>query len=108
MSRTESKTPLTDPQQLPEKMTEEEARAFWDTHEVSEAYLTKLEGEGEPEDLPPTRTPTASQSINLRLEANTLKRLKAMAARKQMGYQTLLKSFLTERLYEEEKREGVL
>lgn len=57
---------------------------------------------------PPKRTPTASQSINLRLEVNTLKRLKALAARKQMGYQTLLKTFLTERLYEEEKREGVL
>lgn len=107
MNRTESKTPLTDPQQIPEQMTEEEARTFWDTHEVTEAYLSKVEGEGEP-DLPPKRAPTASQSINLRLEANTLRRLKAMAARKQMGYQTLLKSFLTERLYEEEKREGVL
>jgi predicted DNA binding CopG/RHH family protein len=105
MSR-KHRQPLTDPKQVPEAMTEEEARAFWETHEVTEAYLSKAEV-NEPEGLP-KRTPTASQSINLRLEVSTLKRLKALAARKQMGYQTLLKSFLTERLYEEEKREGVL
>jgi len=42
------------------------------------------------------------------LETSTLRRLKALAARRQMGYQTLLKTFLAERLYEEEKRDGLL
>lgn len=33
---------------------------------------------------------------------------KAVAARQYIGYQTLLKQFVTERLYEEEKREGLV
>ncbi len=32
-------TPLTDPSQIPSKMTEDEARAFWDTHELTETFL---------------------------------------------------------------------
>lgn len=105
MSRPEKLVPLTDPSQIPDNMTEEEARRFWDTHEVTETFLQKAE---QADDLPATCAPTASQSINVRLETNTLKRLKELAARKQVGYQTLLKSFVTERLYEEEKREGLL
>ena len=38
----------------------------------------------------------------------TLNRLKEMAERRNVGYQTLLKTFVLERLYEEEKREGAL
>ena len=33
--------PLTDPSEVPEGMSEAEAQAFWDTHEVTEAYLEK-------------------------------------------------------------------
>ena len=31
-----------------------------------------------------------------------------LAARRNTGYQTLLKEFVVERLYEEEKREGII
>jgi len=99
------KAPLTGPEQISSNMSEARARDFWDSHEVTEEYLSKAELESS--NLPPTRTPTASQSINLRIETDTLSRLKSLAARKRMGYQTLLKTFLAERLYEEEKREGL-
>jgi len=37
-----------------------------------------------------------------------LRRVKALAARRGKGYQTLLKEFVVERLYEEERREGLI
>jgi hypothetical protein len=37
-----------------------------------------------------------------------LRRLKTLAERRDKGYQTLLKEFVVERLYEEEKREGLV
>jgi predicted DNA binding CopG/RHH family protein len=52
-------------------------------------------------------TITRTVPISLRFEEDTLERLKRLAERKGIGYQTLLKTFVTERLYEEEKREGV-
>jgi hypothetical protein len=38
---------------------------------------------------------------------STLARLKRLARKRHKGYQTLLKEFVIERLYEEEKREGL-
>ena len=52
--------------------------------------------------------PKRSGPIAVRFEDDTVARLKTLAERKGMGYQTLLKAFVQERLYEEEKREGVL
>jgi hypothetical protein len=46
--------------------------------------------------------------IAVRFDPFTLRRLKAVAARRNKGYQTLLKEFVVERLYEEEKREGII
>ncbi|HEY7952381.1 MAG TPA: hypothetical protein VID70_05285 [Solirubrobacteraceae bacterium] len=46
--------------------------------------------------------------IAVRFDQFTLKRLKALAALRNTGYQTLLKEFVVERLYEEEKREGII
>jgi hypothetical protein len=36
-----------------------------------------------------------------------IQRAKVLAARRHIGYQTLLKEFVIERLYEEEKRAGL-
>jgi hypothetical protein len=44
----------------------------------------------------------------IRFDADMLTRLRALAARRNTGYQTLLKTFVAERLYEEEKREGLV
>jgi hypothetical protein len=46
--------------------------------------------------------------IAVRFDEFTLKRLRVLAARRNTGYQTLLKEFVVERLYEEEKREGII
>jgi hypothetical protein len=52
--------------------------------------------------------PGRTTPIAIRLDRFTLERLRALAALRNTGYQTLLKEFLVERLYEEEKREGII
>ena len=46
--------------------------------------------------------------VAIRFDRFTLRRLKALAALRNTGYQTLLKEFVIERLYEEEKRVGII
>jgi hypothetical protein len=52
--------------------------------------------------------PGRTKPIAIRFDQFTLTRLKALAALRNTGYQTLLKEFVIERLYEEEKREGII
>lgn len=58
-----------------------------------------------------TRPPRArgrTTPIAVRFDEFTIQRLKDLAARRNTGYQTLLKEFVVERLYEEEKRERII
>jgi hypothetical protein len=73
--------------------------AFLEEHGVSEYFLENVE-EASEEERPRPRT----KPINVRFDDFTLGRLKALAASRNVGYQTLLKTFVQERLYEEEKR----
>jgi hypothetical protein len=52
--------------------------------------------------------PGRTTPVAVRFDQFTLKRLKSLAALRNTGYQTLLKEFIVERLYEEEKREGII
>jgi hypothetical protein len=52
--------------------------------------------------------PSRTTPIAIRFDQFTLMRLKALAAARNTGYQTLLKEFVVERLYEEEKRTGII
>lgn len=52
--------------------------------------------------------PSRTTPVAVRFDRFTLKRLKTLAALHNKGYQTLLKEFVIERLYEEEKRAGIL
>ncbi|HXR28305.1 MAG TPA: hypothetical protein VN772_01920 [Solirubrobacteraceae bacterium] len=52
--------------------------------------------------------PGRTRPIAVRFDRFTLERLKALAMLRRTGYQTLLKEFVVERLYEEEKREGII
>jgi hypothetical protein len=52
--------------------------------------------------------PGRTTPIAIRFDQFTLTRLRALAALRNTGYQTLLKEFVIERLYEEEKREGII
>jgi uncharacterized protein (DUF4415 family) len=91
--------------EIPEFVNEAEEAEFWATHTLGEEFLAKMEPI--PEDvLPPARPRT--QPISLRLDNDVLERVRALAEIKHKGYQTLIKEFLVERLYEEEKREGLL
>lgn len=85
--------------------------AFWDTHTYSEEILAKavrppLEGD---DVFPPARArANTKRPVSIRFDDDTLTRLKKLAGVKKTNYQTLVKNFVNERLYEEEKREGVL
>jgi predicted DNA binding CopG/RHH family protein len=95
--------------EVPAFESEAEEQAWWERHAPSEKLLETFKRVAEEEraayGLPPSRV---SGKISLRLEQDILKRLKALAAKKGMGYQALLKTFVAERLYEEEKREGMI
>jgi uncharacterized protein (DUF4415 family) len=92
-------------EEIPQFENEAEEAEFWATHSLGEEFLAKMEPL--PEDiLPPARPRT--QPISLRLDTDVLERARALAEIKHKGYQTLIKEFLVERLYEEEKREGLL
>jgi predicted DNA binding CopG/RHH family protein len=90
---------------IPRFHSEEEAAAYWQTHELSEELWGELPDPANVE-FPSMRPRT--RSIAVRFDESTLARLKALAARRHKGYQTLLKEFVIERLYEEEKREGLV
>lgn len=97
------KKPLTSASEVPRDMTLRETAEFWDTHELTEDYLVENETVGD-EGLPAKRTST--KTISLRMDVDTIERLQQVARKKQKGYQTLLKQFVIERLYEEEKKLG--
>jgi predicted DNA binding CopG/RHH family protein len=95
--------PIDDLSDMPENLSDEEQIEFLETHGVSEEFLEKTE------DVPEDERPRPrSRSISLRVDDSTIGRLKGLAERRNVGYQTLLKEFVVERLYEEEKREGIL
>jgi len=52
--------------------------------------------------------PGRTTPVAIRFDQFTIKRLKTLAALHNKGYQTLLKEFVIERLYEEEKRAGII
>ena len=56
--------------------------------------------------LPPPRT--VACPVSIRFEQHLLDRLRSLASRRGMRYQTLLKQFVVERIYEEERREGIV
>ncbi len=90
--------------EVPDFTTIEEERAFWQSH----SFGGSLRGPTFIDDplLPPVRA--RATPVSLRFDVDTIKRLKALAARRNKGYQTIAKEFVAERLYEEEKREGII
>ncbi len=97
------------PEEIPDFETEEDEAEFWAQRSLGEEYLKEM-GPIPESVLPPAGKPQRARSkpIGVRFDDETIERLKALADRKHKGYQTLLKEFVTERLYEEEKREGIV
>ena len=98
------RTIITDPNSIPVFASEAEEQAWWDEHELDASLYSR--DKERPSYFPKPRT-EKPKGISLRVEDDVVARLKSLAKKKGMGYQTLLKAFVLERLYEEEKREGV-
>lgn len=90
-------------EEIPEFASERQEAEFWDTHTMSDELwnsLPRLEGE-----LP---TPGTPMGVSLSLSAELAGRLRALASKKGVSYLALARAFVAERLYEEEKREGII
>lgn len=103
-------TVIHDLNDIPTFKTEAEEAEFWDTHELASGMMTKenaaaAEAAGL---LPPARPrperPAKSNPTSLRLGVDLERRLRHLAELKGTTYQTLMKEFVLERVYEEEKR----
>jgi len=114
--------PIVDrPDDVPTFADENEEVAFWDTHQMGpalEAWCAAQQA-GRPQPAPPiddsrvplgrpASPPKQAAPVSLRLEADTVRRLRILAEKRGTKYQTLLKQFVLERLYEEEKRDHLV
>ena len=95
---------VTDMNQVPAFETEAEEAEFWSTHAFAEHLLSADQAS---DVLPPTRQPK-STPVSLRLGRELEQRLRTLAKIKGTSYQTLLKEFVLERVYEEEKRHHLI
>lgn len=95
--------PINNLSDIPDDLSDEDRMDFLEKYGVSEEFLDTVEDAPE-EERPRPRT----KPINVRFDDFTISRLKALADSRNVGYQTLLKTFVQERLYEEEKRQGIL
>ena len=91
--------------EIPTFASEAEEHAYWATHELAPDLWDRAEPL-EPNELPAPRSVT--RPVAIRFDQHTLTRIKRLAHHRKKAYQTLLKEFVTERLYEEERRDGLL
>ena len=92
---------------VPAFASEAEEAEWWQTHSLGKKFLDEMRPAAEVDaDLPAPRPRT--RPLAVRFDETTVRRLKSLADRRHTGYQTLLKAFVIERLYEEEKREGIV
>jgi uncharacterized protein (DUF4415 family) len=99
-------------EEVPEFKSEREVHEFWGSHSLSEELLETFEPRSERDNLPPPRERTIMRPrkgvVSVRMENDLVNRLRVLAAVKGVGYQTLLRQFVADRVYEEEKREGII
>lgn len=82
--------------QLPEFKNEDEEREFWATHKLSDVFDVK---KGINVVFPNLRPST--KTITIRVPESLLNSLKAIANKKDVPYQSLVKIFLDEKVREE-------
>ena len=92
------------PAEIPQFANEDEEAEFWATHSLGPGMLDNAK----PDPLLDKLLPVRPRSITIRLDPDVYFRLRSLAQQKGRSYQALLKEFLVERLYEEEKREGIV
>lgn len=81
---------------IPRFANEQEEAEFWATHNS-----TKYLDDTEPVDVTFVDARPSKKQISLRLDANTIEELKAVAQRRGIGYQTLIRMWVMERLAQE-------
>jgi predicted DNA binding CopG/RHH family protein len=81
---------------LPSFISEQEEAEFWATHDSTE-YLDDTE----PVDVMFVDARPSEKQISLRLDAYVIEELKAVAQSKDVGYQTLIRTWVMERLAQE-------
>lgn len=84
---------------LPKFKTEREMAEFFDTHDTTE-YFDEMPEEKEPVEVAKPR----KQQIAIRIDRPTLDRVKRIAEAKGIGYQTLMRMWIVERIDAESKR----
>ena len=85
-------------QQIPKFKNEEEEREFWESHDSTEYIEWKKSRRVVLPDLKPSL-----KTISLRLPVSMLEKLKLLANKRDVPYQSLLKIFLSEKIREEFK-----
>lgn len=83
---------------VPHFETEDQEREFWARHEVVDFFDWDRAVKGNFPALKPSTT-----TISLRLPASLLEELKALANERDVPYQSLLKVFLAERIFDERR-----
>ena len=81
---------------IPDLKTREEAREFWDTHDLTD-YLEDLE----PVEEEIFIRPKEKQIVSIRMERHLVEILKELAARRGLPYSALVRSWILERLRQE-------
>jgi len=81
---------------IPKFRSESEERVFWETHDSTEYVDWSRARRGVFPDLKPS-----TETISLRLPATLLAELKALANKRDVPYQSLLKVFMAERVARE-------
>lgn len=94
---------------IPDFASEKEEAEFWDAHELAPGLYTAEARQQAEQMLPPAvPRPGKTRPTSIRLGRDLESRLRHLAELKGTSYQTLLKEFVLERVYEEEKRLKVL
>ena len=88
--------PETTMSKIPKFASEQEEAEFWDTHSITD-YLDELT----PVDVTVVDARPRKEQISLRLDRETITRLKALARQRGIGYQTLIRMWVMERLNQE-------
>lgn len=81
---------------LPKFADEQEEAEFWATHDSTQYLDDSKAVEVTFEDVRPRKT-----QISLRLDAESIAKLRTVAKRKGVGYQTLIRMWVMERLAQE-------
>ena len=84
---------------IPTFADDRDEAAFWDVHDSTD-YLEDTE----PVEMSFVDARPPKAQISLRIETETVERLKQLARRKGVGYQTLIRMWVTERLQVEMPR----